>query len=61
MDKKEQTAVAILCALIEMSDHAQSMGGATCIPGVAALSKMQRSIQKNKPRILDLVKEAVNA
>jgi hypothetical protein len=51
-------ALAIVSAIIEMSDHAQSLGGATSISGVAALHKMQTSIQKNRARILKSLQDA---
>lgn len=44
-------AIAVLGAIMKMSDHAEKMGGASCIAGVAALNTMQRSIQKAGPRL----------
>jgi hypothetical protein len=51
-----KTAVLILATIIEMSDHAKAMGGATSISGVAALHRMQTSIQKNRSRIIAMCK-----
>ncbi len=44
-------AIAILAAIMKMSDHAEAMGAARSIAGVAALNTMQTSIQKNGPRL----------
>lgn len=57
MTENEKKLLAILSAILEMSDAAQKLGGATSIAGVASLHKMQTSIQKNAPRILAIVKE----
>jgi hypothetical protein len=51
-------ALALIDAIAQMSDHAESLGGATSIAGVAALHKMQTSIQKNLPRITKALAEA---
>jgi hypothetical protein len=58
MSKLTAEQIALLCmdTIIQMSDHAESLGGATSIAGVAALHKMQQSIQKNKQRILAALK-----
>jgi hypothetical protein len=45
-------ALLLIDAVIQMSDHAESLGGATSIAGVAALHRMQKRIQKNRGRIL---------
>ena len=49
-------ALLILGAIIEMSDHAKAMGGSTCISGIAALHKMQTSIQSNRKRIFEIAR-----
>ena len=51
-------ALALLDAVLEMSDHAESLGGATSIAGLAALHKMQTSIQKNKVRVQQALRDA---
>jgi hypothetical protein len=38
-----------------MSDEAEKIGGARSIAGVASLHKLQTSIQKNRPRILQMI------
>lgn len=48
-----KTALLILGAILEMSDRAEQMGGAKSISGVAALHKLQTSIQKNRARIIE--------
>lgn len=58
MDEAGKIALLTLDAIIHMSDHAEEMGGATSIAGVAALHKMQTSIQKNKARIIEALAEA---
>lgn len=35
-------------------DRARTLGGATCISGVAALNTLQTSIQKNRARIVTM-------
>lgn len=57
MTKHEQTLLAVLATIMQMSDHAQKLGGATSIAGVAALHKMQVSIQKNGPRLAKIVQD----
>jgi hypothetical protein len=57
MTDNEKKLLAILSAILEMSDAAQKLGGATSISGVASLHKMQTSIQKNSHRIMAIVKE----
>lgn len=52
LDEAGKIALLTLDAIIQMSDHAEEMGGATSISGVAALHKMQTSIQKNKKRLM---------
>jgi hypothetical protein len=58
LSKPSGIAFATLDAIIEMSDHAESVGGATSIAGVAALHKMQTSIQKNKSRLRKALADA---
>jgi hypothetical protein len=48
LSKPGELAIAMLDAIVELSDRAEAQGGATCIAGVAALHTMQTSIQKNK-------------
>jgi len=57
---KERTAVLLLGAIMEMSDHAEKMGGSFSISGVAALHKMQTSLQKNRPRVVALLQQWAN-
>lgn len=45
-------ALLLVDAIIQMSDRAEELGGARSISGVAALNTMQKSIQKNKSRII---------
>lgn len=52
---KERNAVLILAAILEMSDRAEKLGGASCISGVASLHAMQTSIQKNRKRVIELL------
>lgn len=61
LQKPGELALALIDAILVMSDHAESLGGARSIAGVAALNKMQQSIQKNKKRIQQSIKEAQNA
>lgn len=56
-DESGKLALLLIDAIIQMSDRAEELGGATCIAGVAALHTMQKSIQKNKPRILAALKK----
>ena len=58
MDEAGKIALATIDAIIQMSDRAESMGGATSIAGVAALHTMQKSIQKNKDRIAKVLADA---
>ncbi len=54
-DKEALTqALAVLAAIMKMSDHVEKCGGLTCISGVAAAHTMQKSIQKNGPRLAKL-------
>lgn len=57
-EKAALIALQLVDAIIQMSDHAQELGGATSIAGVAALHTMQKSIQKNKQRIINTLNEA---
>lgn len=54
---REAVLFAILDSIIQISDRAEAAGGATSISGVATLHTMQKSIQSNKPRILQLLRE----
>jgi hypothetical protein len=54
-DEKGKIAIEALIAIFEMSDRAESLGGAACISGVAALNSLQKSIQKNKTRFLQIL------
>lgn len=58
--KKETLASVLLGTILEMSDHAAKMGGATSISGVAALHRMQTSIQKNRNRIVQMLQDAAD-
>jgi hypothetical protein len=60
MTKTENILFALLDSIYQMSDHAEEMGGATSISGVAALNTLQKSLQKNKPRVLKLLEELRN-
>jgi hypothetical protein len=55
-DEAATAAIAMLGVIMKMSDHAESLGGARSIPGVAALNTMQVSLQKNGPRMAILAK-----
>jgi hypothetical protein len=57
MTEREQKLLAILSVILEMSDAAQKLGGATSIAGVASLHKMQTSIQKHSNQIMQIVRE----
>lgn len=46
----ERVARMMLRAVYQMSDRAEALGGATTIAGVAALHKLQTSLQKNRAR-----------
>lgn len=61
LKKPGAVAVALIDAILELSDRAEALGGATSIAGVAALHKMQTSIQKNKPRIRQALLDAQKA
>lgn len=50
-DEAGQAALSILGAIMKMSDHAESLGGARSIAGVAALNTLQTSLQRNGPRM----------
>lgn len=50
----KDAAVLVLATIVEMSDHAQAQGGAGSIAGVAALHRLQTSIQKNRKRIAEM-------
>ena len=51
-DREAAAALAtILGTIMMMSDEAQAKGGATCIAGVAALHRLQTSLQKSGPRL----------
>lgn len=52
-----KTTLAILATIMKMSDDAQALGGATSISGIASLHKMQTSIQKNGPRLAQIVQQ----
>lgn len=54
--ERAKMAAMLLGSIVEMSDHAKAMGGTTSISGVAALHRMQTSIQKNRARIIDMLK-----
>jgi len=56
LDKAGNIAIAMLDTIVEMSDRAEKLGGATSIAGVAELHKLQQSIQKNKFRMRKLLK-----
>ena len=49
-------ALAILSAIMKMSDHVKECGGLTCISGIAAAHTMQESLQKNGARLAGLAK-----
>lgn len=61
MTDNEKILIALLDALYQMSDRAEELGGATSISGVAALNTLQKSLQKNKPRVLKLLKDMTDA
>jgi hypothetical protein len=50
-----KNATLILSAILVMSNRAEALGGAASIEGVASLSALQTSIQKNKHRIEKLI------
>lgn len=55
-DEAATAAFAILGAIMKMSDEAESLGGARSIGGVAALHKLQTSLQKNGPKLSAICK-----
>ena len=55
MTDREKTLFAILGAIFEMSDRVKARGGTTCVAGIAAAHTIQTSIQKNKPRIMQML------
>ncbi len=46
----ERFARMMLRAVYQMSDHAEKLGGATTIAGIAALHALQKSLQSNRSR-----------
>lgn len=58
LTKPGELALALLDAIIELSDRAEAQGGAGSIAGVAALHTMQTSIQKNKARVRKAIADA---
>jgi hypothetical protein len=58
LTKPGAVAVAMLDSIVELSDRAEALGGATSIAGVAALNAMQKSIQKNKERMRAALQKA---
>jgi hypothetical protein len=58
LSKPGALAVAMLDAIVQMSDRAEALGGATSISGVAALNTMQKSIQRNKLRMRHAIEKA---
>lgn len=58
LTKPGEIAIAMLDAIVQMSDRAEALGGATSISGVAALNTMQKSIQKNKLRMRHAIEKA---
>ncbi len=55
-ERAAEAAFAMLGVIMQMSDDAQKLGGATSIAGVASLHKMQTSLQKNAPRMTAIYK-----
>ena len=49
--------LAVLSAIVELSDRVEAAGGTTCIAGIAAAHNMQKCIQKSRRRLIDLAKE----
>jgi hypothetical protein len=49
-----EQALAVLIAIMQMSDRVKECGGLTCLSGIAAANTMQNSIQKNGPRLAKL-------
>jgi hypothetical protein len=58
LKKAEGMALAFVDAVLQLSDRAEALGGATSIAGVAALNTMQKSIQTNGKKIVKAIKEA---
>jgi hypothetical protein len=61
MTDNEKILIALIDTFYQMSDRAEELGGATSISGVAALNTLQKSLQKNKPRVLKLLKDMIDA
>jgi hypothetical protein len=59
LTKPGELALALIDVIVQMSDEAEAVGGATSIAGVAQLHRMQTSIQKNKTRIRKAISDAV--
>lgn len=57
MSKAGDIALVLIDTIIQMSDEAEQAGGATSIVGISLLHKMQTSIQKNKKRIIQAIKQ----
>lgn len=55
MIDNEKILIALIDTFYQMSDRAEELGGATSISGVAALHTLQKSLQKNKPRVIKLL------
>lgn len=55
-DEAATAAIAILSAIMKMSDRAEALGGAHSLAGIAALNTLQKSLQKNGPRMAKLAK-----
>lgn len=55
-DQAVNAMLSVFGVIMKMSDHAESLGGAKSIAGVAALHKMQTSIQKNGPRLAEIAR-----
>lgn len=55
MTDNEKILIALIDTFYQMSDRAEELGGATSISGVAALNTLQKSLQKNKPRVIKLL------
>lgn len=61
MTDNEKILIALIDTFYQMSNRAEELGGATSISGVAALNTLQKSLQKNKPRVLKLLKDMTGA
>jgi hypothetical protein len=57
MTKAEETLYVILFTIFAMSDRVEASGGMASFSGISAANSMQKSIQKNKSRILKLLEE----